>query len=243
MPFNEPNRHARPARARPLLAASAAVALALAGSCAGAEVPAPRSRPATVAPPVEPDVAETSAHTLARYLTGEFDSLAQAQRDASYFGVKLTMCPIDAPAIGELVLYVEQALTATPDQPYRQRLYVLSAVDGSRAVSNVWQLHEPQHFVHLCDDPGRVTVSPADAFERAGCAVHLTWSDDRFAGGTLERACESALRGATYATSIIEITPTLITSWDRGYDGEGHQVWGAIDGPYHFERRSPLPTP
>lgn len=243
MPFDNANRRARTAHAQPLLAASAAVALALTGACAGAEAPVPEAPSATATPPVEPAVAETPAHTLARYLTGEFDSLAQSQRDESYFGVKLSMCPIDAPAIGDLVLYVEQALAATPDQPYRQRLYVLSTVDGSRAVSNVWQLHAPQGFVHLCADPDRVTVSAADAFERVGCAVHLTRSDDRFTGGTLESACESSLRGATYATSVIEITPTLITSWDRGYDGEGRQVWGAVDGPYHFERRSPLPTP
>jgi hypothetical protein len=28
----------------------------------------------------------------------------------------------------------------------------------------------------------------------------------------------------------------VLDSWDRGYDRDGKQVWGAVTGPYRFDR-------
>ena len=58
-------------------------------------------------------------------------------------------------------------------------------------------------------------------------------------GGTRGEGCASNLRGAAYATSEVVIMPGRIESWDRGFDAEGHQVWGAEKGAYVFVRKSP----
>jgi len=179
---------------------------------------------------------------LARFLTGEFDSEAQSQQNWSYYAVSLVMCPVDVPDLGEHVLYVEQAIMDTPDQPYRQRLYVVEPDpdDENVAVSQVWELNSPAAAVHLCDDPGSLPLTAADAFERTGCATYMAWIDDHFEGGTREQECESSLSGASYATSQVTIFEDRLESWDQGYNAAGQQVWGAVDGPYVFDRKSEL---
>ena len=44
------------------------------------------------------------------------------------------------------------------------------------------------------------------------------------------------MRGASYASSIVTLTPKYLLSWDRGYNKEGEQVWGAEKGGYMFRK-------
>ena len=41
---------------------------------------------------------------------------------------------------------------------------------------------------------------------------------------------ESTLRGASSATSEVEVHPDRVVSWDRGFDAERKHVWGAEKG-------------
>lgn len=180
------------------------------------------------------------AAELERFLTGRFDSVAQSKSDLSYFAIQLETCKVAAPALGEHVLYVEQARMETLGAPYRQRLYVIEATaDGAR--SRVFELAAAAAARGLCKDPARITFTPTMVTERAGCAVHVRWEADRFVGGTLGKECPSELSGATYATSEVTIDVAGMRSWDRGFDDAGVQKWGAVKGPYVFERRTPLP--
>ena len=49
----------------------------------------------------------------------------------------------------------------------------------------------------------------------------------------------SFLANASYATSEVVITSTMLKSWDRGFDSADHQVWGASGGPYEFVKNLP----
>ena len=64
----------------------------------------------------------------------------------------------------------------------------------------------------------------------------FTYGDSLFIGGTDEKNCASKLRGASYATSEVKISDSYLYSWDRGFDKEGKQVWGAQKGGYYFKR-------
>ena len=84
---------------------------------------------------------------------------------------------------------------------------------------------------------------------REGCTVHGDLRardlDEPFVGLTTRGDCGSNLRGASYATSEVRITLDGVDSWDRGFDDSGRQVWGAVAGPYRFDRLSddpPSPT-
>lgn len=182
---------------------------------------------------------------LAAYLAGRFDSEAQSLQDYSYYAIQLVMCPVSVPEVGERVLYVEQAVMDTPTQPYRQRLYVVEPLDPpeTRAVSKVYELVNPAAAVGWCDDPASLSLTAADVTEKPGCGVEMEWMGDHFEGGTVGNDCASTLNGASYTTSEVVITDTQLTSWDRGFDAQGTQVWGATQGPYVFDRKTPLELP
>ncbi|MFW5739779.1 MAG: chromophore lyase CpcT/CpeT [Myxococcota bacterium] len=188
---------------------------------------------------------QDAAAMLAAYLAGRFDSEAQSQQDYSYYPIQLIMCPVDMPDVGERVLYVEQAVMSSPNQPYRQRLYVVEPLDppATRAVSKVYELHNPGQAVGWCDDLDSLSLTAADVSEKEGCGVEMEWMGDHFEGGTVGTDCVSTHQGASYTTSEVVITDEQLTSWDRGYDDQGNQVWGATKGPYVFDRKTPLELP
>lgn len=57
-----------------------------------------------------------------------------------------------------------------------------------------------------------------------------------FVGQTKEGACTNKWGEASYATSEVKITKKSLLSWDRGWNDEKEQVWGAVKGGYLFEK-------
>lgn len=189
------------------------------------------------APSASEDVVSTPDEERAfRALIGLFDSRAQALRDPRYLAIQLRTCEVAVPDLGPRVMYVEQARSDALSAPYRQRLYVVEPEEGG-VRSRVFEFHTPAMVVGLCDDPSRADVRPEDVIEREGCAVHLRAVGDRFTGGTRGEGCESTLMGARYATSEVEFRDDGLDSWDRGFNAQGQQVWGATAGAYRFVRR------
>jgi hypothetical protein len=185
--------------------------------------------------------ADPDLERLATWMSGRFSSAAQAEVDPEYRDVRLTVTPIWGDRSDGRWLYVEQALGASLDQPYRQRVYrVVRGGDGSLE-SRVFLLPEPASFVGAGADPARfATLAPERLVARDGCTVVLRPDGpDAFVGSTSGRDCPSELRGAAYATSEVRVTADAMRSWDRGYDADGKQVWGAEKGPYSFLRLAP----
>lgn len=183
------------------------------------------------------DPAPADLETLLAWMTGSFRSEAQAADDDRYLDIRLEMCPVWTDREDGRWLYVEQAMASSPDRPYRQRVYRVSGADGAYT-SEVFELPEPGRFLGACGDPAALSViAPDSLLLRTGCTVHLRRGEDgRFRGGTDGSGCESTLRGAAYATSVVTVGPEGIDSWDRGFDADGEQVWGAEAGPYRFRR-------
>lgn len=191
------------------------------------------------------DLAAETADRLATWLEGDYDSADQEARDFSYYAISLRMCAIDLPDLGERILYVEQAFLENPTAPYRQRLYRVVPQDDDTAVSEVWQATSEateDALVGLCDDPTAFSFTAEDFEPREGCAVTMTWDGEIFSGSTSDNECLSSLNGATYATAEVSLGSDLLTSWDRGYNSNDVQVWGATAGAYEFVRRTESPT-
>ncbi|MDP2360959.1 MAG: chromophore lyase CpcT/CpeT [bacterium] len=181
---------------------------------------------------------------LRGWLTGSFSSARQAAADSDYYDIRLRMVPIWKEREDGPWLYVEQAMAQAQDQPYRQRVYRLRQESPTTFVSEVWQLPAPERrFAGAWrNDSLLAGLDPSALEERAGCAVHLTWHPGQgvYAGGTQGEGCASTLRGAAYATSEVSITGEGLGTWDRGYDEEGRQAWGAHKGGYDFRRLVPV---
>ena len=171
-------------------------------------------------------------------MTGSFSSQAQAlEQPDDYFDIRLFMEPIWSDRTDGRWLYVEQAAAWSLERPYRQRVYhLVDTSDGP--VSEVYELPgDPLEFAGAYKEPQRFkSLSPEDLAEREGCAIYLRLVAGAYEGSTLGTGCTSSLGGASYATSEVVITPDTITSWDRGFDDERFQVWGAELGPYVFVR-------
>lgn len=174
---------------------------------------------------------------LMELMTGTFTSAQQARRNSDYYDIVLHMYPI-WPEKGNW-LYVEQAMASQPDQPYRQRIYRLEQVARGKFRSVVYTLPNPESYIGGWQEPSRFRkLSPFELELRSGCDVHLRKvGRQRYQGSTQGKNCASELRGAVFATSEVVVHDDLIKSWDRGFDEQGNQVWGATEGGYVFRRK------
>ncbi|WP_293087337.1 chromophore lyase CpcT/CpeT [Moorena sp. SIO4A1] len=170
-------------------------------------------------------------------MSGHFSSKAQSERDSAFFDISLVMYPIWKNSTEAKWMYVEQAASAYKDQPYRQRVYRISMVEAGLMESRVYELDDPSKYIHAWEKPALFEALTSDSLIlREGCSVFLKASENCFSGSTREKECLSSLRGASYASSIVEICPNKITSWDQGWNSDDEQVWGAVSGPYVFDR-------
>lgn len=172
-------------------------------------------------------------------MQGSFSTAAQAKAlPNDFFDIRLEVRRIWPARTDGCWLYVEQASARSLEKPYRQRVYRLQEQGYSGATSEVYTLpgraldwagawREPERFARMM---------PADLALRSGCTIHLKRQDGVWVGGTRGRGCESSLRGAAYATSIVRVLENRVESWDRGFDRSGEQVWGSSAGAYVFER-------
>lgn len=180
---------------------------------------------------------EPAIKTLLGAMSGQFSSAEQAARDTLFYDISLAMVPIWEDDTRYGWLYVEQAVTAYKDQPYRQRVYRLSQAEDGTFESRVYELQEPERFIHAWEQSDAfATLTPDSLSVREGCSVFLKKDGNCYVGATKEDSCRSTLRGATYATSKVEICADAIVSWDQGWDEAGEQVWGAETEGYVFDR-------
>ena len=178
----------------------------------------------------------TNLQTL---MTGSFDSSDQAVSDSSFFDISLHMYPIWPNDKESKWLYVEQAVSMQQDKPYRQRVYELIKGENGALISKVYTIQNQKDFIGAWKTPnsfGGLDNKNKVIQLKAGCEVYLMPQDDgSYKGSTKEGTCPSTLRGASYATSEVEIKRGQLTSWDQGFDKDGNQVWGAVSGPYIFK--------
>lgn len=177
---------------------------------------------------------------LRGYMTGRFSSAEQHVADPeNYYHIVLHMKPVWEERADGPWLYVEQAVADKPERPYRQRVYHLTDNGDGTYSSVVYELPgEALDFAGAHKDVELLAgVGPADLKEREGCTLTLQRrADGAFAGATNGDDCKSSLRGASYATSEAVIDSEKLVTWDRGFDADANQVWGATLGGYVFKR-------
>jgi len=179
---------------------------------------------------------------LARWLAGRFSSEAQSRDDPDYFDVRCDGLPLWKER-GEHWLYVERTVPGLPESPYRQTVYRLgddaaAKPEKRRFELDAYAIVEPARFAGATSDPARLSaMTPQDLVARPGCSIVLVrGGDDTFTGGTTGRSCPGDAPGVAYVTSEWTVARDGLTRWDRGFDADGRQVWGATKGPYVFRR-------
>lgn len=174
---------------------------------------------------------------FARMLIGEFSSKEQSLQDTTYLNIHLSMSRIWDEDKSAIWLYVEQAMDAKREKPYRQRVYKLNHPRKDIFTSEIYTLKNQERFIGLQNDASKRTVLTPDLIElKDGCTVTMNKSIGIYIGGTDADKCPSDLRGASYATTKIILKENMLESWDQGFDKNGVQVWGATKGGYIFVR-------
>jgi hypothetical protein len=200
--------------------------------------------------PVEaPSAGDAELERAAAWMAGEFDTFAQVARDeaagTAYRHVRavLRVVPVTVDGLsgGGRAFYLEQALAESEDKPYRQRVVLLTRLDG-RLVNRLYRLKRPEAFVGAWREPKRLeALVPAELELDEGC--DLLWTPawpDRFAGVAGEGGtCRTQLRGATHVVSRVELRADGLTSLDQGFDDAGAHRWGPPPGTagHAFVRR------
>ena len=185
-------------------------------------------------------VKEKDVTKLAKAMSGEFSSEEQSKEDTSFFNVKLRMKAFKHDVKSEYWLYVEQAIAAREDKPYRQRVYHLYILNDTTIVSKVYEIKSPANYIGAWKDDTKLHQLSIDSLiDRQGCGIFLHKKNDGiYSGSTPGKECLSSLRGANYATSEVSIYPDKIVSWDRGWDKNDKQVWGAVKSGYIFKKKA-----
>jgi hypothetical protein len=105
-------------------------------------------------------------------------------------------------------------------------------------VSKVYEMKNPMQYAGGWKEETKLSALTNDSLiDRQGCGIFLHKNEvGTFSGSTPGKECLSTLRGAAYATSEVVIYTDKLISWDRGWDKNDKQVWGAVKGGYVFKK-------
>jgi CpeT protein len=183
-------------------------------------------------------VSQKDVKALYKMMQGQFNSLEQSKADSSYYNILLKMKPMWTNKQGEYWLYVEQAMENSVDTPYRQRVYQLQMLNDSTITSTVYTIKNGEkYYGDWKKQKPLENLTTTDLEVRKGCLIYIhKTKKNKYKGATNASDCESSLRGASYATTEVQMSKKKVLSWDRGYDKEGKQVWGAVKGGYQFKK-------
>ncbi|WP_395053328.1 chromophore lyase CpcT/CpeT [Flavobacterium sp.] len=177
---------------------------------------------------------ESNFNELLTIMKGNYSSEKHSKRDTTYFNISLRMVPIWKEKGN--YLYVEQAMFSKQDKPYRVRIYKVSQINENEFISEIHTIKNEKDWIGKWKTPEAFdNLSENEIDKKEGCGVVLKRiGKNNFSGSTGNKTCPSELRGASYASSIVTVTPNSIVSWDQGYDKNDKQVWGAEKGGYEF---------
>lgn len=185
-----------------------------------------------VASPVE----SRASYRLTRMLQGDFEAPQTGSGESRVGAIARKVCRINAPTLGENVLYAEEHFTRGSGRPLSQRVYVVEAEGRHGARVREFTLLDPGGARGLCDDASSARIGTDDVAERTGCAVSAAWTVDHFEGVTAGDRCESVLNGATHAKRDIVVRDDELSVRERGFDAQGEAVWGHLSPPIRYAR-------
>lgn len=173
-------------------------------------------------------------------MEGMFSSEEQSIIDPLYFNVQVVMKPVWTHRRDGYWMYVEQAYVEDLKKPYRQRVYHLFKKDSKTLASQVYDLPNPLRFAGAWRSENPLgSLTPDSLVVKSSCIVYIHKNElGEFWGSTPGKGCLNNYNGANYVTSEILLNEEFFLSWDRGFNLQDKQVWGAYSGGYIFKKVS-----
>ena len=179
--------------------------------------------------------------SVVEHLLGKMTaSIQQAESEAVQ--VKMTTCLVNvAGDRSSIFLYQEQGFTDSLDKPYRQRFLEITKASEQKqqeskhlVLSRSYKPENLDSWINFCQsDRQKDSLNPADLGELV-CTIRLKPLLSVYVGQTPPGGCPTTARGAATITNSIVLHEQGMETWDRGFDVEGKQLWGARQKPYQF---------
>jgi hypothetical protein len=157
---------------------------------------------------------------------------------------------LNAPAIGPLVLYLEEIKTDQPDKAHRQRVMTFNWRADTREIEVEQlffstQLAYDRHFIPASDVE---KMKRADFTRQTGCDLFFAWdsANARYKGGMRPRACQydHPVSGPVYAEFDMILDANRLWYRDRSIKRGDGTIRGEIDGFswLRFDRLADVPS-
>jgi hypothetical protein len=192
----------------------------------------------------------SDVQNIVSYLVGIMDTSEQAATNKKVANVRMITCKIAIIPVennntnknNSIFLYQEQAIADKIDEPYRQRFLEIAASDRGRVESKSYKPIELEKWIGFCDKSETERIVAATDLGNYVCSVFLKQSAANYikplyVGETQTGGCPASVRGATSISNTIYLFPDGMNTWDRGFDANGNQVWGAQSDAYKFRKR------
>ena len=184
-----------------------------------------------------------SLTTLAAYLAGEFDNQAQAREEPVwYVPVRLWHCPLGIWRDRGFAFYAEQSNALKLDQPYRPRVFLLSETAGQIQV-DYYQITDAATVRGGGRSPALLSaLTPKDLTPLPGCTLTVTHpAAEKFSARPNPHSkCQFTVDGTVRQVSLgFDAEPKALQTHDKGINPEtGQAIWGALMGPYCYQKIS-----
>lgn len=197
------------------------------------------------------DILDKDLELLMQWFPGEYDNqeqvyfneLREIPEEERHERIHHIFYPVDLPAFGEHVLYVQQYLDDKPDEIYRQRIYVFTADYEEMAIRlDILTPKDPGALVDAHLDPSRLEgLTPDDVTPRPGCEVFWRRQANQFHGDMKERACNFVSQRSgkrIFIDDDLVLTASEIWIRDMAEDEDGNYVFGNRAGIHHKNRKA-----
>lgn len=185
--------------------------------------------------------------TFGRYLAGEFENQRQAQAEPVwYVHLRLWLRPLPLFREDSIALFAEQASMINLDQPYRPRLWRLTRSESGGLEVRHYMFNDLKSVQGAGKNPDilrKISLEDLTFLPTCTLAVQVhTLPDNQYqfiAQPQPEQRCQFTYEGTTYQVSLgFEVTSHSLKTYDKGLDpGTGKGIWGALLGPYQYEKK------
>jgi hypothetical protein len=206
----------------------------------------------------QPKRDEVMVNELVVLLAGSYDNIAQSRNSSEHPALRLMVVPVQAPAVGDHVFYVQEMAADDPRRVLSQKVYVLNGVPKrEQAILTQLDLNEPLRWRdgHLHRDLFRGLLTQ-DLRARPGCDMLWTRkpADGEKPGDKAGMAGFVATTGSNCRTSSRSTGETLkveqrmelnaegLAIFEQQRDAAGVLAFGDLADPYfRYARRADAP--
>lgn len=187
---------------------------------------------------------------LAHYLAGEFTNQNQAlEQPAWYVNLRLWIRPVPIFQQDSITLFAEQANIVNLDQPYRPRVLRLRQKETIEVefymfedITTAQGAGQNKSLIQQIT-PDKIKFLP-------NCTLEVTTNkltENQYCFETTPKTdtpCSVTYQGTTFQVFLgLKATSNELQTYDKGIDSAtGKGTWGALMGPYCFQKRQDFAT-